>query len=52
MKRSDAKIAWQSSMNRTYIIVPLSASAGITSEALSVVLGLRPTHIGRGYIKN
>jgi hypothetical protein len=38
-KRSDAKIAKQTSASKTQIVIALSASAGITSEALSVVLG-------------
>jgi hypothetical protein len=37
-KRSDAKIARQTSMTKTQIIVPLSASADISSETLSIVL--------------
>jgi hypothetical protein len=38
-KRSDAKIARQRSTTKTQIVVALSASAGITSEAASIVLG-------------
>jgi hypothetical protein len=48
VKRSDAKIAEQSSTSKTRIFVALSASADITSEAASVVLESGPLHMGRG----
>jgi DNA-binding phage protein len=37
--RNDAKIAQQSSMSKTEIVIALSASAGTTSETPSVVPG-------------
>jgi hypothetical protein len=48
MKRSDAKIARQSSTSKIYIVIALSASAGVTSEAPSVVLERGPIRISRG----
>jgi hypothetical protein len=38
-KRSDAKIAQYTSTSKTWIVIALSTSAGITSDAPSVVLG-------------